>query len=408
MNLRWLGDQGMRWQDWLKLVLSSQLYNPLKSLLTSLGIAIGIMAVTLLTSLGEGVRSYVMDNFSQFGSRIIAITPGKDDTSGMGGMLSSVRFLSLDDAFSLAKLPHAEYVVANVQGSGAVKYGAYSRNTEILGTTSSFVEAWDFPLASGKFLPLNRGQVSPAHAVLGQKVKQELFQSHNPLGKFIRIAGQRYRVIGVMQAKGSMLGFDLDDMVYIPVDRGLTLFNRLGLMEIDVVFSPHTTSEKMSGRIYNKLLEVHGQEDFTLITQDEMLASLDNIISLLTLGIAALGSISLLVGGVGIFTIMTTNIHQRRAEIGLLRAIGTSRKQLLSLFLGEAILLSILGGVLGLLMAMSVFILIALLTPEFPLSSNPCYLFLALLVSAMIGLISGIAPAWKASTLSPIYALRDE
>jgi putative ABC transport system permease protein len=400
--------RGMRWQDWLRLVSSSLRFNPLKSLLTSLGIAIGITAVVLLTSLGEGVRSYVMDNFSQFGTRIIAVTPGKDDTSGMGGILSSVRFLSLADAHSLERLPHAEYVVANVQSSGAIKYGAYRRNTEILGTTASFIEAWDFPLASGQFLPAVRGQVSPAHAVLGHKVKQELFQSHNPLGKFIHIAGQRYRVVGVMKEKGSMLGFDLDDMVYIPADRGLTLFNREGLMEIDIVFSAQTNSTAMSQRIYNKLLARHGQEDFTLITQDEMLASLDSILSILTLGVAALGSISLLVGGVGIFTIMTTNIRQRSAEIGLLRALGTSRRQLLSLFLGEAILLSFIGGILGMLVAMLVLAMMAYFVPAFPISPNPFYLLLALFMSAAIGLLSGIRPAWAASKISPVYALHNE
>jgi len=398
----------MRWQDWLRLVFSSVRFNPLKSLLTSLGIAIGIAAVTLLTSLGEGVRSYVLDNFSQFGSRIIAVTPGKDDTGGMGALLSSVRFLTLNDARSLERLPHAEYVVANVQGSGAIKYGARSRNTEILGTTSSFVDAWDFPIASGKFIPYNRGQVSPAFAVLGFKVKQELFKSINPLGKFVRIAGQRYRVIGIMQSKGTMLGFDLDDMVYIAADRALTLFNRDGLMEIDIVFSAQTDSKKMSKSIYDKLVDRHGQEDFTLTTQDEMLASLDSILSILTLGIAALGSISLLVGGVGIFTIMTTNIRERSAEIGLLRAIGSSRNQLLSLFLGEAMLLSFIGGILGMLVALLLLALMAIFAPAFPISPHPVYLVTALVTSVFIGLFSGIHPAWKAAKMSPVYALRNE
>lgn len=398
----------MRWQDWLRLVFSSLRFNPLKSLLTSLGIAIGITAVTLLTSLGEGVRGYVLDNFSQFGSRIIAVLPGKDDTSGMGGLLSSVRFLTLADAQSLARLPHAEYVVANVQGSGTIKHGALSRNSEILGTTGNFVEAWDFPLAYGKFIPQNYGQNSPAHAVLGSKIKQELFASSNPLGKFVRIAGQRYRVVGVMQAKGSMLGFDLDDMVYIPADRALALFNREGLMEIDLVFSAQTRSQAMADSMKTLLLNRHGQEDFTLVTQDEMLSSLDNILSLLTLGIAALGSISLLVGGVGIFTIMTTNIRQRSSEIGLLRAIGISRNQLLSLFLGEAILLSLVGGLLGMLVALMIAGLTLLFAPAFPMTPNPIYLLLAILISALIGLISGIYPAWNASKLSPVYALRKE
>jgi len=398
----------MRWQDWFHLVFSSIRFNPLKSLLTSLGIAIGIAAVTLITSLGEGVRSYVLDNFSQFGSRIIAVIPGKDDTSGMGGMLSSVRFLTLEDAYSLERLPHTEYVVANVQGSGAVKYGARTRNTEILGTTESFVEAWDFPLASGKFIPQSRGQVSPAHAVLGNKVRQELFKAENPLGKFVRIAGQRYRVVGVMQSKGSMLGFDLDDMVYIPADRALTLFNREGLMEIDLVFSAQSSSSKMVERMHETLINRHGQEDFTLITQDEMLASLDSILSLLTFGVAALGSISLLVGGVGIFTIMTTNIKERSAEIGLLRAIGISRKQLLSLFLGEAMLLSILGGLLGMLVAFFMLLMTGIFAPNFPVSLNPAYLLLAIIASAIIGLFSGLRPAWTASNMSPVYALRNE
>lgn len=398
----------MRWQDWLRLVFSSLRFNPLKSLLTSLGIAIGITAVTLLTSLGEGVRGYVLDNFSQFGSRIIAVLPGKDDTSGMGGLLSSVRFLTLADAQSLARLPHAEYVVSNVQGSGTIKHGALSRNSEILGTTGNFVEAWDFPLAYGKFIPQNYGQNSPAHAVLGSKIKQELFASSNPLGKFVRIAGQRYRVVGVMQAKGSMLGFDLDDMVYIPADKALTLFNREGLMEIDLVFSAQTRSQAMADSMRALLINRHGQEDFTLVTQDEMLSSLDNILSLLTLGIAALGSISLLVGGVGIFTIMTTNIRQRSSEIGLLRAIGISRNQLLSLFLGEAILLSLVGGLLGMLVALMIAGLTLLFAPAFPMTPNPIYLLLAILISALIGLISGIYPAWNASKLSPVYALRNE
>lgn len=398
----------MLFRDWLHLVFTSVRFNPLKSVLTALGIAIGITAVTLLTSMGEGVRSYVMDNFSQFGTRIIAVAPGKNNTSGMGSVLSSVRLLTMDDYESLISLPYADHVVANVQGTGPIEFGERVRNTDIYGTTPSFVEAWDFPLASGRFLPRAQGCNSRAFAVLGHKVWQELFKGTNPLGQFIRVGGQRFRVVGVMQPKGSMLGFDLDDMVYIPADRALTLFNREGLMEIDVVFSPATTSEQMSERVRQRLTERHGQEDFTVVTQDEMLASLNSILSVLTMGVAALGSVSLLVGGVGIFTIMTTNIRERTPEIGLLRAIGTSRRQLLSLFLGEAILLAVLGAVGGILFAMLILAITAMIAPDFPIEPSPVYLTVSLLLSAIIGLISGIGPAWKASTLSPIEALRDE
>ncbi|MDK2777501.1 MAG: ABC transporter permease [Pseudomonadota bacterium] len=398
----------MRLYDWLHLIYSSVRFNPLKSLLTALGIAIGIAAVTLLTSLGEGVRAYVLDNFSQFGTRIIAITPGKNDTSGMGGVLNSVRLLTMDDYHSLISLPYAEHVVANVQGTGPIEYGERVRNTDIYGTTPSFVEAWDFPLASGRFLPRTQGGSSRAFAVLGHKVWRELFQGRRALGEFIRVGGQRFRVIGIMKPKGSMLGFDLDDMVYIPADRALTLFNREGLMEVDVVFSPATDSEQMSDRIRQRLIERHGQEDFTIITQDEMLSSLNSILSVLTMGVAALGSVSLLVGGVGIFTIMTTNVRERTPEIGLLRAIGTSRRQLLSLFLGEAILLSVIGAIGGMLTALLLLSGLAFFMPDFPVRPSPVYLLAALIFSAIIGLLAGIGPAWKASHLSPIEALRDE
>ena len=224
----------MRTQDWLLLVLSSVRFNPLKSLLTALGIAIGIAAVTLLTALGEGVRGYVIDNFSQFGTRIISVTPGRSDTAGMGSILSSVQLLTMADQHSLARLPHAEYVIPGILGSGSIRYGDRNRSTEIYGTSADFTRAWSFPLAQGRFLPDNDGGNAPAFAVLGHTVWQELFQGRPALGQFIRVSGQRFRVVGVMQSKGSMLGFDLDDMVYIPADRALSLFNREGLMEINL------------------------------------------------------------------------------------------------------------------------------------------------------------------------------
>ncbi|UZK03872.1 ABC transporter permease [Venatoribacter cucullus] len=398
----------MRVQDWLVLVLSSVRFNPLKSLLTALGIAIGIAAVTLLTALGEGVRGYVVDNFSQFGTRIISVTPGRSDTAGMGTILSSVQLLTMADRNSLARLPHAEYVIPSLQGSGSIRYGERSRSTEIHGTSADFTRAWSFPLAQGRFLPDSGGGPSPAFVVLGHTVWQELFQGRPALGQFIRVSGQRFRVVGVMQPKGSMLGFDLDDMVYIPADRALSLFNREGLMEINLVFGPGTNATDMAQRIRTHLTERHGQEDFTIITQDEMLSSLDNILSVLTLGVAALGGISLLVGGVGIFTVMTTNIRERTAEIGLLRAIGSSRRQLLSLFLGEAVILSLLGAITGMLAALAILFGLALLLPGLPLQPSPFYLLLSLLISAVIGLLAGLGPAWQASLLSPIEALRNE
>ena len=398
----------IRPDDWLRLATSPVTSQPGKSVLTALGIAIGIAAVTLLTTLGHGVRQYVLDSFSQFGTRIIAITPGHSETAGMaGGLISSVRLLTLDDAEALARITGSEWVVSNVQGSGPVRYGERVRSTEILGTTSDFNQAWDFPLAMGKFLP-DTGGNSPAVTVIGNTLYRELFRSENPLGKFIRIGGQRYRVIGVMQPKGSTLGFDLDDMAYIPADRALTLFNREGLMEVDVVFSEGTTSTQMLERIKAVMIKRHGQEDFTLTSQDEMLSSMNRILGILTIGVAALGGISLLVGGVGIFTIMTTNLTERTAEIGLLRAIGCPRRQLLSLFLGEAVMLSLFGAFIGIVITAVVVALLSLLAPAFPVQIQFSTLGLAIAVAVITGLISGIWPAYKSSRLGPIEALRGE
>ncbi len=398
----------IRPDDWLRLATSPVTSQPGKSVLTALGIAIGIAAVTLLTTLGHGVRQYVLDSFSQFGTRIIAITPGHSETAGMaGGLISSVRLLTLDDAEALARITGSEWVVSNVQGSGPVRYGERVRSTEILGTTSDFNQAWDFPLAMGKFLP-DTGGNSPAVTVIGNTLYRELFRSENPLGKFIRIGGQRYRVIGVMQPKGSTLGVDLDDMAYIPADRALTLFNREGLMEVDVVFSEGTTSSQMLERIKAMMIKRHGQEDFTLTSQDEMLSSMNRILGILTIGVAALGGISLLVGGVGIFTIMTTNLTERTAEIGLLRAIGCPRRQLLSLFLGEAVMLSLFGAFIGFVITAVVVALLSLLAPAFPVQIQFSTLGLAIAVAVITGLISGIWPAYKSSRLGPIEALRGE
>ncbi|HCG79126.1 MAG TPA: peptide ABC transporter permease [Oceanospirillales bacterium] len=398
----------IRPDDWLRLATSPVTSQPGKSVLTALGIAIGIAAVTLLTTLGHGVRQYVLDSFSQFGTRIIAITPGHSETAGLaGGLISSVRLLTLDDAEALSRITGSEWVVSNVQGSGPVRYGERVRSTEILGTTSDFNQAWDFPLAMGKFLPNADGN-SPAVAVIGDTLYRELFRSENPLGKFIRIGGQRYRVIGVMQPKGSTLGFDLDDMAYIPADRALTLFNREGLMEVDVVFSEGTTSAQMQERIKSVMMKRHGQEDFTLTSQDEMLSSMNRILSILTMGVAALGGISLLVGGVGIFTIMTTNLTERTAEIGLLRAIGCPRRQLLSLFLGEAVMLSLFGAFIGIVITAVVVAFLSVLAPAFPVQIQFSTLGLAIAVATITGLISGIWPAYKSSRLSPIEALRGE
>jgi putative ABC transport system permease protein len=211
-----------------------------------------------------------------------------------------------------------------------------------------------------------------------------------------------------MESKGQMLGFDLDDVVYVPASRALQLLNREGLGQIDIAFNEQTTSAEMAKRITRLLVGLHGEEDFTLFTQEDMLASLNRILNFVTLAVAGLGGISLIVGGVGVATIMTTALRERMAEIGLLRALGATREQTMLMFLGEAVVLASIGGVAGISLIVLLVGIAKLLVPGLPLALQPFYLFAAFMLSTVVGLIAGIFPAWRASLLDPIEALRQE
>ena len=395
--------------DYIRMCLVSVFSNRLRSALTGLGIAVGIAAVVLLTSIGEGVHRFVLGEFTQFGSNLISVSPGKESTFGMSGAaVNTVRPLTLSDSDAIARLPQVEAVSPMVLGNAPVERNEFSRRTNVYGVSPSMPKVWTMEPSLGNFLPNDNTRNARPFVILGATVRNELFGASNPLGEKVRIDGFSFRVMGVMESKGNMMGVDLDDAVYIPVSWAKTMFNREGLMSIDVAYTPTANADRISQRIQSLLLQRHGAEDFTIRSQAAIISTLDSILSVLTLAVGGLGGISLLVGAVGILTIMTIAVTERTNEVGLLRALGGGRGQILTLFLGEAIVLAALGGLCGLIVGAGGAWLLGVAIPALPTHTPWAFVLIAELVAASIGLIAGVAPAWKAANLDHIEALRTE
>jgi putative ABC transport system permease protein len=399
----------MRVRDFLNLTGTSLVAHRMRSFLTALGIAVGIAAVVLLTSIGEGVHQFVLSEFTQFGTTLVSIDPGKTTTHGgsVGGF-GTERPLTIEDAEALQRLPFARAVVPLVQGNAEVEANNRTRRTTVYGAGPAWPEAYRMQVKSGRFLPDDDPLAPRAYAVLGSKMRKELFGDRSPLGQRITIGGSRYRVIGVMESKGNVLGFDLDDTVYIPAARALSLFNKDTLFRIDVMYAEGTPVDKVVDGISVVLEARHGRDDVTITTQQQMLDVLGSVLDVLTFAVAAIGGISLLVGGIGIVTIMTIAINERTNEIGLLRALGAKQSQVLSLFLGEAIVLAAVGGLSGLALGVGIAQLLHLALPALPVHTPVLYVVLAEAIAIVIGLAAGVLPARRAAMLDPVEALRSE
>ena len=396
-------------RDAIRLAARAVTAQRLRSFLTLLGIAVGIASVILLTSIGEGIHRYVLGEFTQFGTNVVTIAPGKTKTGGApSGLPSSARPLTLEDAQALGRLPNVVAVTPNVRGNAEVQGNGRTRRTLISGVNADSATVFRLTARSGQYLPDDDAGSARAFVVLGAKLKEELFGPDNALGQRIRIGGLQFRVIGIMEAKGQFLGIDLDDTAFIPAARAQELFNREGVDEINVAVAEGAPSAAVASQIRRHLIERHGREDFTIVTQEEMLKTLSNILNVLTMAVGALGGISLLVGGVGIVTIMTIAVTERTSEIGLLVALGARRRTILGLFLGEAIALSAIGGALGLLLGFGLAQLIHLLVPALPVHTPISFVLLAEGVAIAIGLAAGVLPARRAAGLDPVEALRSE
>lgn len=399
----------MRPLDLLVLAWRSISSHRQRSSLTALGLIIGIASVVILTSIGRGIHQFVLAEFTQFGTHLLAVYPGKATTFGVSGAtISTVRPLSLADAESLRKLNHVLGVVPGMQGNARIEAGERQRRANVLGVGPAVPQVWQIKLETGRFLPDDSQDKPRAFAVLGSKMRDELFGKSNPLGQRIRIGNDRFRVIGVMQPKGQMLGFDLDDTVYLPSELAMAMFDRQSLMEIDVLYDGTVAAETVEQAIRRDLIARHGSEDFNIVSQNQMLRKLDSVLSVLTLAVAALGGISLLVGSVGILTIMTIAVSERVTEIGLLRAIGAERRVVFRWFLAEALMLSLSGGSVGVALGVALVELAGPLLPALPLQLAWSYIAAALLISLLIGIAAGVVPAMRAASMNPLLALRAE
>jgi putative ABC transport system permease protein len=381
----------------------------MRAFLSALGIAIGIAAVVLLTSIGEGIHQYTLAQFTQFGTNLISVAPGNVKTAGMSvGVFASVRPLTIEDAVAIRRLPNIEYTDPVCSGNAEIGFAGRRRRVMTYGVSGYFARALRMEVMLGNFLPPGDDSAARYLTVLGAKAKKELFGNANPLGKRLEIAGSHYTVIGVMAPKGQIFGVDLDDSVYIPVASAMQLFNREGLMEMHVTYNPDVPVDQVVSSIKRLLLSRHDREDFTITPQKEALGTLDSVLGMLTFAVAALGGVSIVVGAIGILTIMIIAVGERTSEVGLLKALGATHGQVMTLFVAEAALIAFLGGLGGISLALGVSRALAIFVFALPVKTSWSYVVLAECIAVLVGLIAGVLPARTAARLEPVQALRAE
>ena len=382
----------------------------LRSVLSMLGIGIGVASVILLTSIGEGTRVYLLSQFTQFGTNILAVNPGKSKTLGIPGVLGgTTRKLTIDDAEALERVWGVETVVPVTMGLARVEAGERGRSVSVLGATPDLPTLWRFGARQGSFWPKGDPRRGAPLAVLGPKLARELFGERRALGELVRIAGGRFRVVGVMEPKGQMMGFDIDDVAYVPVASAMQLFDQDELFEIDLIYANAREAARVEAEVKRLLALRHGgEEDFTVTSQEAMLDVFGKVMDVVTMAVGAIAGISLLVGATGILTMMWIAVGERTSEIGLVRALGASRAQVQGLFLAEAAILATLGGVAGVAAGLGLGWALRLAVPGLPVETPLRFVVAGLVVSVLTGLVSGVAPARRAAGLDPIEALRAE
>ncbi len=378
-----------------------------RTALMLLAVSIGVASVVLLVSLGESARKYVGDQFSSMGSNLLIVLPGRSETVGGPPPLLGItpRDLTLEDAAALSRISVIRRFAPIVVGAAPVSRLQKEREVTILGAGRDIFAIRRLEIGQGMIWP-DGGDRSQAVCVLGAKVKTELFGNDNALGQKIRIGDYRFQVIGIMRPKASSLGDELADMAIIPIASAQALFDTSSLFRIVVEADSEATIAKAKEAIIQAIRTRHeGEDDITVITQDAILATFDKIFNSMTLTVAGIAAVSLLVAGIIIMNVMLVAVSSRRAEIGLLKALGAPEKQILSIFLTEAGLISMAGGLCGLGIGVIGLRLLAWFLPQFPIILAPWSMAAAFAVALTSGLLFGILPAKRAAGLAAAEAL---
>jgi putative ABC transport system permease protein len=380
----------------------------LRAGLTLLGFAIGVAAVVLLTALGEGARVYVTNEFTALGTNLVIILPGKVETSGNAPIFGGTpRDLTLGDVEALRRhVPRIRRIAPLSVGAAEVGYGDRRRQTTIAGTNAPYREIRRLTMSTGQWLPdIDADREAPV-AVLGRTIQRELFPSENPLGKTIRVGEWRFRVIGVLAPIGTGLGFNADELVYIPVASSMRLFNQSSLFRILIEGGSHAELDELKREAIRVVTQRHDDtEDVTVLTQDSVLSSFNRILGVLTMSLAGIAAISLSVAGIGIMNVMLVSVSERTSEIGLLKALGAPPAEIQKVFLVEAVMLSLAGGILGLLAGYAGSAALVQAFPDLPASPPAWAVVAALVVSFAAGIAFGVLPARRAARLDPVMAL---
>jgi putative ABC transport system permease protein len=396
--------------------LASIYAHGLRSFLTTLGIVIGVASVIAVISVAQGMRSFIGDTFSSLGSTSLTIrsyTPIEDKMKGIRAILSPEDMEMIEKRVDgIASI--TPMLFAN--RSSQIKFGSHTAFSQTLGTTHSYQEVSQSYIDSGRFLAQSDNLTRRRIAVIGDKVRENLNLPDNPIGEFVDIGGEWFKVVGLLKVKGEIMGQSLDDIVLIPYNTMRSLQGNQSRTDIGIQLSLSETAEVES--VIQQLttllrnahnLKVDEDDDFKVQTAEQLMETFDTVINMVTIVIGGIVSISLLVGGIGIMNIMLVSVTERTREIGICKAIGAKRHHILMQFLIEALLLSLLGGLVGLAIGYALGTAISSSIPSFPPAAIPFWsVALALGFSGFVGVLFGILPAAKAANLDPIDALRYE